>query len=101
MAVTHANVALICKVPGIGKKTAERLVIEMRDKWKHLSDTSASSFSSKGDKEHHIVVSDAISALVNLGYNPIQAQKAVRSAFSDGPSEPALSELITAALRAL
>lgn len=93
----EGNTSLLSKVPGIGKKTAERLVIEMRDKVKKLSLTPAS-FPSQ---ESAGVVGDAISALIHLGYNPLEAQKAVRKAAEGAKEEPNLSFLITASLRVL
>jgi Holliday junction DNA helicase RuvA len=91
MAILQSNVALLSKVPGIGKKTAERLVIELRDKIK--IDISHPATPARG------VIADAISALTNLGYNPMAAQKAVQKAAGDSAKEPELSKLITLALR--
>jgi Holliday junction DNA helicase RuvA len=99
-AIAQGNVTAICKIPGIGKKTAERLVIELRDKVGKHSDRSSlthpsSSLGGQG------VISDAISALINLGYNPIQAQKAIKTALEKEEKEPELARLITTALRCL
>ncbi len=93
----EGNTALLSKVPGVGKKTAERLVMEMRDKVKKMSlaTNSPSALQSGG------VIGDAISALINLGYNPLEAQKAVRKAAESSKEEPELSFLITASLRVL
>jgi Holliday junction DNA helicase RuvA len=98
MAIMHGNISLLSKVPGIGKKTAERLVIEMRDKVTASSSTSLMAADIDGAKG---VVADAISALVNLGYHPINAQKAVKQALGEksNKSEPQLGQLITLALR--
>ena len=98
MAILHGNVALISKSPGIGKKTAERLVVEMRDKIKQ-DKTVPGGFLESGQKRG--VVGDAISALVNLGYHPIEAQKAVKKISDDLPKDPDLGRLITAALKIL
>lgn len=95
MAVLHSNVALLSKVPGIGKKTAERLVIELRDKVKNVDLSTSTPDTAKG------VVADALSALANLGYHPIQAQKAIRKVLEGKEKEPDLSSLITAALRSM
>jgi Holliday junction DNA helicase RuvA len=94
LAVEHANTKAISKVPGIGKKMAERLILELKDKFGKLGkeNISLSSKSAAG------IVSDAISALINLGYNPLEAQKAVKSALPEG-NEPPLSELISMALK--
>lgn len=97
-AIAQGNTALISKVPGIGKKTSERLIIELRDKVKkfHDKDSLAHPHSSSGERG---VVSDAISALINLGYNPAQAQKAIKTALGSSEKEPELAALITSALR--
>ena len=95
-AITSADIRLLSKLPGIGKKTAERLVIEMRDK-----------FSGKGKGKIAALPSpigvgishDAICALINLGYNAPDASKAVQAAMSKEQNEADLGKLITAALR--
>ncbi len=99
-AIAQGNAPAICKIPGIGKKTAERLVIELQDKVKKFND--------KSDSDHSLlslggrgVISDAISALVNLGYNPVQAQKAIKTALGKSEEEPELAKLITSALRSI
>jgi Holliday junction DNA helicase RuvA len=98
MAILHGNIALISKSPGIGKKTAERLVVEMRDKIKQDKAVPAHPLE-PGQKRG--VIGDAISALINLGYHPIEAQKAVKKISSDLPKDPDLGRLITAALKVL
>ncbi len=101
VAISQGNTALLCKIPGIGKKTAERLVLEMRDKVKKgLGKPSSLHPLIDGDKEQG-VVADAISALINLGYNTTQAQKAVKAALSKVQGDPELAKLITSALRAV
>jgi Holliday junction DNA helicase RuvA len=98
MAILHGNVALISKSPGIGKKTAERLVVEMRDKVKQ-DKTVPTNPLEVGQKRG--VIGDAISALIHLGYHPAEAQKAVQKVSIDFPKDPDLGKLITAALKAL
>lgn len=94
-AIAAADVRLLSKIPGVGKKTAERLIIEMRDKFKGAG--------KKGKMTPMVsdgVQGDAINALINLGYNPLQAQKAVQAAYQENKEED-LGQLITAALRRL
>ncbi len=98
-AIAQSNTPAICKIPGIGKKTAERLVVELRDKVTKFGDkTSAHPLSSSAGKG---VIGDAISALINLGYNPAQAQKAIKTAIGKSEEEPELAKLITTALRCI
>jgi holliday junction DNA helicase RuvA len=95
LAVSQSNITLLCRVPGIGKKTAERLVVDLRDKFakQALIDPSLG--------EGSTFSKDAYNALINLGYPPIQAQKAIKMARSQGGEELSLPQLITAALRCL
>ncbi len=99
-AIVQGNTPAICKIPGIGKKTAERLIIELRDKVKKFGDKSSlsTSHSALGGQG---VIGDAISALINLGYNPVQAQKAIKTALGKSEEEPELAKLITSALRCI
>jgi Holliday junction DNA helicase RuvA len=95
-AISTADVRLLSKMPGIGKKTAERLVIEMRDKFKSKGkgrDLAMPATNLNG------VAGDAMSALINLGYNALDAHKAVEEAIKTNPNESDLGRLITASLR--
>lgn len=94
MAIVQANTALLSKIPGIGKKTAERLVIELKDRFNKGAAVNLPQAASN-------VASDAISALINLGYHPLDAQKAIKKVLSVHQKEPTLSELITGALRSI
>lgn len=99
-AVSQANVNLICKVPGIGKKTAERLIIDLRDKLKGVDKGDLPAIMPSGTSESALpMVSDAISALTNLGYPAAQAQNAVKKALSKSKDEPKLANLIMLALQ--
>lgn len=100
-AIVEGNVQQICKIPGIGKKTAERLIVEMRDKMKKGLVQSSSPNLAFGSDEEKGPVADAISALINLGYNSSQAEKAIKIAMTKFREEPDLAKLITAALRCM
>lgn len=96
-AIASADTRLLSKIPGIGKKTAERLVMEMRDKFKTYAKKEkgiAPTFSA-GDT----LLSDAFNALINLGYPPLSAQKALTSAMEEKKDETDLGRLITVALQ--
>jgi Holliday junction DNA helicase RuvA len=93
-AIGASDIRLLSKIPGIGKKTAERLVIEMRDKLKGKG--KGSPFLSNSDGS---LISDAVNALLNLGYNPLDAQKAVQAVISEKKEESDLGKIITAALQ--
>lgn len=87
------DVSNLVKLPGIGAKTAQRLVMEMRDKVADLKfDTSLQQFEDASNS----AVRDAVSALISLGYKPQEAQRAVgKHKDKNIPSE----ELIRLALR--
>ncbi len=93
-ALKESEFATLCTVPGIGKKTAERMVIELKDKFGDLQAPGAPAASMPP------VAEQAVQALVNLGFSPADADRAVRVAISvDGSSGPA--ELIRGALQML
>jgi holliday junction DNA helicase RuvA len=99
-AIISNDIKSISKAPGIGKKTAERLVLEIKDKLPEM-------FPLKGlnlrdidiSKVELSVVQDAISALINLGYASSAAEKAVSKAVSQTEKEPNLPVLISLSLR--
>lgn len=93
-AIAAADVRLLSKIPGVGKKTAERLVIEMRDKFKGSKKEKSLPFNvAEG------LIGDAMNALIHLGYNPLQAQKAVQAVLEEKKEETDLGKIITAALQ--
>ena len=74
--VHQDNAAALVSIPGIGKKTAERLIIETRDALKNLSQNSSDTTSPQF-KIAEPLVDDAISALIALGYKPNEAKLVV------------------------
>jgi Holliday junction DNA helicase RuvA len=97
--LTEGNITMLSKVPGIGRKTAERLIIELRDKLAHLvPDSYGISLAGPTDPLSQ-KINDAMSALINLGYNQLTAQKAIKKSMKDLPEGIHLAELITHALK--
>lgn len=102
-AVESGDRARLQRIPGVGRKTAERVLLEMKDRLcKHGADEPAAS-ACGGDEPRH--VADAVSALINLGYSDEAARKAVDAEVGQ-PGEPASAEgdlgaLIRASLRRL
>jgi holliday junction DNA helicase RuvA len=79
----------LVKLPGVGKKTAERLIVEMRDRLGSWENSESSQFISMGTMTgdfmlDKITTQEAISALVSLGYKPAEAQKAVSKIATPG-----------------
>lgn len=99
-AIANNDIPKICKVPGIGKKSAERLMIEIRDKLPSLFPTKPSQFSmDTSTTSHSQIVNDAMSALINLGYNQNTSEKAIKQSLKNLPDTVELAELITMALK--
>ena len=90
----NKDVQTLCKVPGVGKKTAERLFLELKETAIELIQIDAST-----TIKTLPLLRDAISALINLGYSQASAQRAVNSTFETYQEPPEISELITASLR--
>ena len=90
-AIRQANVTRLTGIPGIGKKIAERLGLELKDKMATLvpADTAASPAASAGET----LRIDVLSALINLGYHRPLAERALDAALKavpNGPFEPTL-----------
>ena len=95
-AVSDGDVSRLTRVPGIGRKTAERLVVEMRDKVLKQRDEQGDSKTVVERRDSP--VEDAVGALMALGYKPLEASRAIRDIDSDGLSS---EDLIRQALRQL
>lgn len=98
--IADQNIIALTKIPGVGKKTAERLIIEMRDKLAHWTSETTSKesapknyFSTISDAKH-----DAISALVSLGYKPNDANRIVNKVATENMTS---EEIIRSALKNL
>ncbi|MEO8041074.1 MAG: Holliday junction branch migration protein RuvA [Acidobacteriota bacterium] len=101
-AIRTNNLVRLTSIPGVGKKTAERMVIELRDKIGELSTSAAASASAsaRGDGSSDSAFDDALSALVNLGYQSNAAEKALQDAAKDGV-DVSVQKLLRAALQRL
>jgi Holliday junction DNA helicase RuvA len=81
-AIRGGDLARLTRIPGIGKKTAERMVLELRDKLSATTEAAGSNIQSATPVEE-----DVISALVNLGYQRAAADKAMLAARGSGGSQ--------------
>jgi Holliday junction DNA helicase RuvA len=92
-AIRGNDFARLTRIPGIGKKTAERMVIELKDRLGDLPGADAPAARS-------VPAEQAVQALLNLGYGAADADRAVRAALAqDGAGQPV--ELIRRALQVL
>ena len=87
--VHNQDVTALTRIPGIGRKTAERLVVEMRDRLAAQSGTAQAGTPGSAETE-------AFGALIALGYKPAEASRLLKSA---GPGEHSTEELIRLALK--
>lgn len=99
-AISAKDARVIAKVPGIGKKTAERLIIELDDKLPgDLFGINPSSLAIQVESDPmKQTIHDAMSALIHLGYNQVTAQKAIKKSLEGLEESPTLSSVITEAL---
>lgn len=99
-AIANSDVALLSKCPGIGKKTAERVVIELKDKV-GLSAGGAvggAELSNSGEAAASSHFQDAVASLMALGYKLADADKLARKAASQLPADASVEALIKQAL---
>jgi Holliday junction DNA helicase RuvA len=96
--VVQQDYARLKNIPGVGKKIAERVILELRDKVKGKD-------REKPEPQQPFAAgnafSDAFSALVNLGYRPLEAEKALNRARAALGEDPSLENLLKHALKTL
>jgi Holliday junction DNA helicase RuvA len=104
-AICTGDLARLTKLPGVGKKTAERLCLELKDKVQFTPAAESALISPAQIAPEDQQSADVISALVNLGYSPVNARKAVEkvreAAGGEGSAQLSLEELLRLALRSL
>jgi len=95
--IARGNSAALTKIPGIGKKMAERIALELRDKIGTVDSGLAAPGAGVSE-----VRSQALAALLSLGYNRTTAEKGIRDALKEGaPVEEDVETLIKSALKHL
>jgi holliday junction DNA helicase RuvA len=100
-AIVAGDVGLLAKCPGIGRKTAERLVMELRDKLPGAGSAPVTTAAASGSGETPVAenkVRDAVMALVALGYKAPDADKSVRQAWTALGAKATTEALIKKAL---
>lgn len=105
-AITQGNLSALIKLPGVGRKTAERLLIELRDRlqeWQSAGDENSGLDPQTAGIQVtsvNVAQSEAESALIALGYKPVEASKAIRAVL-DRHDVQRSEELIRLALRSM
>lgn len=97
-AIKFQDVARLTSIPGVGKKTAERIGLELKDRLPQSVQAAADAAKPPAPEDQ--LRGDLLSALLNLGYQRAAAEKAIEKALKD-LSEPRFDDALRAVLRAL
>lgn len=100
-AIGRAEVGRLTKIHGVGKKTAERLVLELRDKMKFVTLEGGGAEAGTSATPSSAARGDLVKALVNLGYKAPQAEKAADMATGKAGADAPFEALFREALKAL
>ena len=90
-AVVSGDIAAISRIKGVGKKTAERVVLELKDKVGVAAEWEAAS-AANAPSERDQAVHDAVLALISLGYKQLEAHKAIKQCLAESSDPPASDE---------
>jgi holliday junction DNA helicase RuvA len=96
-AVVNGDIAALSKISGLGKKTAERIVLELKDR---VGVAAAWELAASGRQDQQAKANDAVLALLSLGFKQVEAQRAVREILSREKSMDT-EELVRRALKLL
>jgi len=99
-AVSGGDLARLVTIPGIGKKTAERMVLELRDKFSKLLKEEMAG-PARTEIPEDVLMNDALSALENLGYKQPVAKKALDQVRGSVDGDLTIEELLKQALKFL
>ena len=98
-AVQHGDVARLTRIPGVGKKTAERIVLELRDRLPKAMEAVA--IGGPPPSASDALRDDLASALVNLGYQRAAIEKTLDRLLNDRPDTARFEDVLRAALKDL
>jgi Holliday junction DNA helicase RuvA len=98
-AVVNGDISTLSKISGLGKKTAERIILELKDK---VGVAAAWEIAASGRNDQQAKGNDAVLALLSLGYKQVEAQKTVREILLEAKMEAIdTAELVRRALKLL
>ncbi len=100
-AISGGNLAKLVTIPGIGKKMAERLILELKEKAIKKMAADQIPVKDARQKQNDMMREDVLSALVNLGYKANAARDALDKVTRDAEEEPAMDQLLKKALQIL
>lgn len=100
-AISGGNLAKLVTIPGIGRKMAERLILELKEKAIKKMAADLTPATDARQKQKDMMREDVLSALVNLGYKANAARDALDKIARDTDGEPAMDQLLKKALKIL
>ncbi len=100
-AISGGNLGKLITIPGIGRKMAERLILELKEKAIKKMAADQMPIMDARQKQKEMIREDVLSALVNLGYKANAAKDALDKVARDAEGEPAMDELLKKALKIL
>lgn len=100
-AVTQGNLGRLVAIPGVGRKTAERMVLELKDRMLKIDFTPMAPEGAPDGARSDTVKEDALSALVNLGYKQAAARKVIDQVVAGSSGDLSLHVLLKEALKRL
>ena len=100
-AISGGNLTRLTAIPGIGRKMAERLILELKEKVMKKMAVDAIPAADAKQKQAELMREDVLSALMNLGYKTGAARDAMEKAARDLEGEPAMDQLLKRALKIL
>lgn len=98
-AIAREDVAMLTRIPGVGRKTAQRLVLELKEKIQIQGEIEKLAAISAVSREQREKVNEAILALVSLGYKQQEAQRAIDKVLKRSGNEIPLEEMVKLALK--
>lgn len=99
-AVVAGDVAAISKISGVGRKTAERIVVELKDRVGVAAEWEAAS-AARAPGPEACALHDAVLALISLGFRQVEAHKAIKKAFPAGTAKASAEDVVREALKHL